>query len=762
MPIEGWWYEGAGIYRHVRLYAKDSLHIAHNGIWANPILRKGTDDVWDVELETELENSAYEAACGKVTAVLYDGEKIFAESQSDSVVCRENGRQTVRQILTVNAPERWDVDHPKLYRLCVRAEGKHTCDEENVRIGFRTFSVDAEHGFFLNGRPLKLKGACCHQDHAGVGVALPDSVQRFRVEQLKRMGCNAYRSAHNLPAKEILDACDELGLIVMDENRRFETRAEVLEDLRVMVKRDRNHPSVLFWSLFNEEPLQNTGEGARIYRRMRAQVEKYDRTRLITGAINGTMDGAGLEMDVTGLNYNLPYLDAIHALYPEQPIIGTENDSALATRGCFQNNPDAHTIADTDEEAVPWGLSVRKTWAFARERDWYCGIFIWTGFDYRGEPTPYTWPSVTAQFGVMDLCGFEKEAFWFVRACFSAEPTVHLLPHWNWHEGEMVRVCAPTNCDAVELFLNGRSLGKQTGDACRTPTWEVPFERGVLQARAYRDEVCVATDERRSAGEPFAIRVETDRTVYRNDGADTAILNFSVVDWDGVMIPTATDLLRFDVSEGGTIRGVENGDPNSHESEVLPQRHLFAGRCQLLVTVGRGATEVTVRANADGLQPAELHLSVQSVESSPEILEARCAHIGGFTMSGVTEERPDPLVHIAEDDMNSFIPVRFEPDSFQNDFRHGWRIYRATVRMPKGRHCSLEFPSLIADEMEIYFNGVCVHRLDVPFNGQKSQQVYRCSFENTFGDTANLRILIRVDHAMYGGISKGIQIFGEF
>lgn len=762
MATEGWWYEGAGIYRHVRLYVKEPLHFAHNGIYAKPVLRPGSKNAWSVELECELENSAYTAQSGRVRAVLMDGDKEIAVSEGAELACPANSTVIARQRFAVKRPTRWDVDNPKLYTLRVTLEKDgEAADGDSVRIGFRTFSVDPEKGFFLNDRPLKIKGTCNHQDHAGVGVAVPNSVQYYRIRRLKEMGTNAYRCAHNLPTKEVLDACDELGLIVMDENRRFESREEVLQYIDIMVRRDRNHPSVIFWSLFNEEPLQNTDEGARMYRRMRARVEKWDRTRLITGAINGNMEGAGMEMDVTGINYGIGAIDGFHARHPEQPIIGSENNSAVTTRGCYRTDNEAHVLANYDEEKVPWGQTVRETWRFTRARDYFCGIFIWTGFDYRGEPTPYTWPSVSSQFGIMDTCGFPKDSFYYNKACFTDKPMVHLLPHWNWQAGDIVRVAAPTNCEEVELFLNGRSLGRRTGDCCDTPEWEVPFERGRLTARAYRGGKCVARDEVRTAGKPYAIRMTADRTSYRNDGEDTAVFDLAVVDRRGVVVPTATHHLTFTVPEGGYVRGVGNGDPNSHASDVLPERDLYAGHCQALVTVKRGAGRLVFRAEGKGLLPAELTLPVETVKEPDYIFEAVGGYAGNFTMTAVLDERPDPLMQTADNDMNTFMPITFSPTSHQGDFHNGWRIYRTTVRLPQDGHCRVVFPNLIADEIEVYVGGQKIHESHTPFNGQVSGEEYECPFENTFGEKAELRILIRMIDAPWGGIRGGVLIYGE-
>lgn len=740
---EGWWYEGAGIYRHVRLYAKDKLHIAHNGVFCKPKLISGTENDWNVEIETTLENSTCEDMTASIHSMLLDGDKVIAEHTSAEVSCAFASQKIVMQQMNVSCPTRWDVDSPKLYSLRVEVlrNGK-AVDEETTRIGFRTFFIDAEKGFFLNDRPLKIKGTCNHQDHAGVGVAVPDSVQYYRIKRLKELGSNAYRCAHNLPAKEILDACDELGMIVMDENRRFESREEVLEYIDIMVKRDRNHPSVVFWSLFNEEPLQNTEEGAKIYRRMKNRLLHLDDTRLLTGAINGSMEGAGMVMDVTGINYGIGGIDNMHKRHPDQPIIGSENNSAVSTRGCYKTDKDvAQVLANYDEDIVPWGQSVRETWNFTRSHDYFAGIFVWTGFDYRGEPTPFTWPSVSSQFGIMDTCGFAKDSFYFNKACFTDEPMVHILPHWNHETGETVRVMTVSNCEEIELFLNGESLGRKPCDACAPAEWQVVFVPGRISAKAYREGKCVAEAEQRTAGKPHAIRICPDSSVIKNDGADTAILNFCVVDENGVVVPTASNLLHFEVIGDGYVRGVGNGDPNSHESDILPERKAFAGWCQALITSNIGAENIAVKAWSDGLDEANLTFEVEKV--SPPLCPENVTSfmLGGFTMSSVVEEKPDPLTRIADSDMNSFIPVQFMRDLRQGDFRHGWRIYRTTPKIFREGTYKFVFSNVLFEYAEIYVNGKQIDCVDSFTEGKYETKAFEISAElNT-----DIRMLLYAD-----------------
>ncbi len=714
---EGWWYEGAGIYRHVRLYVKDKLHIAHNGIFAKPTLKAGTKNSWTVPIEVMLENSNYQDRVARVRVGIYDGERLIAERESKPTKVAFASRLPITQTLSVSRPTRWDIDNPKLYTVkCeVLDESGEVVDTHSERIGFRTFRIDAQRGFFLNERPLKIKGTCNHQDHAGVGVALPDSVQYYRVKRLKELGSNAYRCSHNLPSRELLDACDELGMIVMDENRRFESSDEVLKNVEIMVRRDRNHPSVIFWSLFNEEPLQNTEEGAKIYRRMRSVVAHLDDSRIITGAINGSMEGAGLEMDATGINYSIHEggvndIDGFHEKYPNQPIIGSENNSAVTTRGCYKTDREgAQVLSNYDEESVPWGTTIRENWKFTAARDWYAGIFIWTGFDYRGEPTPFVWPSVSSQFGIMDTCGFAKDSFYYNKACFDEKPMIHLLPHWNWNKGDVVRVAAPMNCDEAELFLNGRSLGRRKGDCINTPEWQVEYEKGKILVKGYKGGKCVAKAERRTAGRPYAIRAEIATDKIKNDGADTAVLNFAVVDKKGIVVPTADNLIKFTVEGGGYIRGVGNGDPNSHESDILSERRAYCGLCQALVTSNIGAKSIKVIAESEGLESAAVELCVEQVAPPVCPEPAESMPLDKFTMSNIFATRPDPLMRLADDDQNSFIPVEFSHGVLQEDFSDGWRIYRVKSEVARSGEYVLRFVWSAWNHAEIYVNGRLVY-----------------------------------------------------
>lgn len=714
---EGWWYEGAGIYRHVMLYAKSPLHIENNGLWIKPQHIDGTDNDWTVTAEASLKNTAYADAAGSIRATIYDGETVVAQAESDRVICPADGTATAKTTMIVRNPVRWDVEEPKLYRVRVELiENGAETDADETRIGFRTIAADPERGFLLNGRVLKLKGTCNHQDHAGVGVAVPDSVQYYRIRRLKEMGTNAYRCSHNLPTKAVLDACDEYGLVVMDENRRFESSPEVLSYVETMVRRDRNHPSVVFYSLFNEEPLQSTPEGRRIYKRMRALVDRLDDTRLVTGAINDTLrpEGTGLEMDITGINYNIGGIETIHEKFPHQPIIGSENNSAVTTRGCYKTDRDAHVLANYDEEVVPWGQSIKETWDFVRSHDYMAGIFIWTGFDYRGEPTPFTWPSCSSQFGIMDTCGFAKESFYQNKACFTDEPMLHLFPHWNWRCGETIRVMTATNCDEVELFVNGVSQGRKKSDVCAPCDWYVPFAPGKITANGYQNGTLVCTDTRETTGDPVQLVIEPDRDYICDDGEDTVPLKVYVTDACGRMVPTADNHVSFTVEGDGRIIGVGNGDPNSHESDTLPERDLYCGLCQALVMADVGARSLTITASGEGLCGMACTLTIRKTARPRYIYMSENHSVTGIRVSQECfAEKPDPNREYADNDMNSFAALTLSNDTYQTDFTSGWRLYRLPIRVPATAKADaaveLSIPKLRCARIESYRNGDALH-----------------------------------------------------
>lgn len=765
LTTEGWWYEGAGIYRHVKLYVKEPLHIAHDGLFIKPRLDESTANDWYIDCEATVENSAYTEGTYKLRTGIYDGDELIVSGESEEAICPPDQKSVVSHTLRIANPKRWDVIEPKLYtaKVSLLHDGE-VIDEDSARIGFRTFTVDNEKGFFLNGRPIKLMGTCNHQDHAGVGVAVPDSVQYYRIRRLKEMGTNAYRCSHNMPTKAVLDACDELGMLVMDENRRFESRPEVLAHVEAMVRRDRNHPSVVMYSLFNEEPMQGTKEGGNIFRRMKSLVRRLDDTRLLTGAMNGgqdSPDGAAPYMDVTGINYNVPGgVEQYRRLYPNHPIVGSENNSAVSTRGCYKTDKAAHVLSCYDEEVVPWGQLIKTTWKFTREHDWFGGIFIWTGFDYRGEPTPFDWPSIGSQFGIMDTCGFAKDSFWQNKACFTTFPMLHILPHWNWSEGETVRVMTVTNCEEVELFLNGASLGRRKSDVCDQCIWEVGFVPGKLSAVAYNSGIAVAWAENVTAGAPKRIVIEPDRNYILNDGLDAIPVNFSVVDEKGVTVETADNLLNFELIGDCVLLGVGNGDPNCLESDHEPRRSLFAGHAQAILQSKPGAKKIKLKASGDGLEPAEIELEVREAAQPGFIYSALNRDVTGFTVSAATyDAEPDALMEIADNDMNSLEPVSFNPWNVQPGFRSGWKLLRAVISIPKLQNpdatgeCELTIKELCADSAKLYVGGQPVYSGSPEYG-----KPLKITFRPASAGKNELRLALKAADGRESGIKYGVSI----
>lgn len=762
---EGWWYEGAGIYRHVHLYIKDSIHIANNGIWAKPTLCDKGNNLWKVELETTLENSEYAAGSAKVRAKLFDGEREIAFAESGETICAPDAKTPMMLTLDVSDPTRWDVDCPKLYTLETETVvNGESVDKESTRIGFRTFRMDADKGFFLNDRPMKIKGTCNHQDHAGLGVALPDSMQYYRVKLLKEMGTNAYRCSHNPPAKEILDACDELGLIVMDENRNFETRREAIDNLETLIRRDRNHPSVIFYSLFNEEPLQNSAEGAAIFRRLKSTVLRLDDTRIITGAVNDTLcnGGTGEEMDAFGLNYHLELVEDIHREFPGIPIYGSENNSAVTTRGCYKSDREgAHVLNNYDEETVPWGTNVRDAWEVVRSHDYFAGLFIWTGFDYRGEPTPFEWPTASSLFGIMDSCGFPKDSYYFNKATFTDEPMMHILPHWNMKEGESVRVMTVTNCEEVELFVNGRSQGRRKNDVCRQNEWNVTFEKGTLSAVGYNNGKAVVSDEKKTAGDAVAVKLVADRTSIGNAGQDIVPVRVSLVDKDGVELPDADDLVTFEIEGDGIVAGVGNGDPNSHEPEHTPYRHLFAGLCQVLVKAELGARSLRLVARSGDLESASITFDIIDEKTPDYIFSKPNNSVSGVLVSlSDSETKPDPEKIYGSDDNNSFAPLVLDNgfDYISPDkFRSGWRELRVPIRLPASlgadKKTSLECATVICERLEAYIDGKLIYETEPEYKA-----CVAIPFDMPAGSEFEMRILVKAKEGLISGSGFAVSM----
>ena len=604
---EGWFYEGAGIYRHVDLVSADPVHIPQWGTFVRSELR--TNGAL-IHTQTEVFNSGPVPASVVLRQSILGGAANTALPDT-SLELAPGERRIVAQEVLLPTPLLWSLEEPNLNSLYSQIViNGLLVDDYSTSFGIRDIRFDAARGFFLNGRPVKLLGTANHHDHAGVGTGISDTLHRWRVAKLKEMGSNAWRSAHNPPSTSLLDACDLYGMLMICEARYNSSDEEAQSQLERMIRRDRNHPSVILWSLGNEEPHQATERGARINAEMARHVKRLDPTRPITFAMDqGWDDGIGRVVDVLGFNYRTNQIEAYHGRHPGQPVYGSETGSTVATRGEYSTDKARHTVRAYDTEHPWWATTAEEWWTIVAERPYIAGGFVWTGFDYRGEPTPYNeWPSISSQFGILDTCGFPKDDYYYYRAWWRPGlPQVHLLPHWNWpgRAGTPIEVWAHGNTEEVELLLNGRSLGRKAMPRNRHLEWRVPYAPGKLEAIGYNGGQIVARDVRETTSVPAAIELLADRRVATIH--DVLILNASIVDAKGRVVPTASNLLRFSVN-GGKIIGVGNGNPNSLEPDVASQRKAFNGFAQAILRIGNDRGPVDISVASLGLKGTRLRI----------------------------------------------------------------------------------------------------------------------------------------------------------
>ncbi len=615
--FEGWWYEGAGIYRHVWLVKTAPVHVAPWGVFAETHMDDDMQSCMLVAHATVM-NQTNDEAKYTIERTIYDpAGEYFASHEVDHVIPAGGSAEVIRKF-NLNYPMLWSPDAPHLYRLVtVILQNNAIVDRVETSFGVRHCRFDGATGFYLNGKPLKLKGTCNHQDHAGVGVALPDHLQEFRIRQLKEMGSNAYRCAHNPPTPELLDACDRLGMLVMDETRRMDSAPDGMAELENIILRDRNHPSVILWSMGNEEPIQGSDAGMRIVASMKRLTRRLDPTRPITLAMNGAWGSPVCSViDVMGCNYNILDYDNFHAQMPDKSVVAAENGSTVCTRGIYANDVEKGYVSAYDVNHPAWAHLALDSWKAVAERPFMAGTFVWTGFDYRGEPTPYRWPCVNSHFGILDVCGFPKDNFYYYQAWWSSQPVLHILPHWNWpgREGQPVEVWVHSNCDEVELFLNGVSLGRQAMARNGHLEWHVAYAPGVISAKGYNGGKESATASRVTTGAPARIMLQPDVTHVNANGEDAIVVTVAITDVDGHTEPTASNLVRFSISPNARILGVGNGDASSHEPDKASQRSAFSGLCQVIVQAGLTAGDIVLTAESDGLEPVQLVVPASACE----------------------------------------------------------------------------------------------------------------------------------------------------
>ena len=609
---DGWFYEGAGLYRHVWLTKTDALHLAH---FESYIRSSVKGNAATLTLATIVQNEEQKAESCRVRWQILDaGGKVVATVDTPPQSVAADGSATFNSTSNLANPVLWSPETPNLYTTVVTVESNgKTRDAERITFGIRDIKWDADKGFFLNGKSVKIKGTCNHQDHAGVGAALPDRLQAYRIAVLQEMGSNAVRTSHNMPTPEWVEACDRMGMMMMCETRLMSSNPEGMAQLETMVKRYRNSPSIILWSLGNEEwTMMPQPQGVRVIDDLIRRTHELDPTRMCSAAVNAAFQSHFPEqLDVMGFNYNLKEHDPWHKAHPTKPSVGAETASTVSTRGIYSTDKLRNWVSAYDLNHTAWSQLAEEWWKFYAAREWLSGGFAWTGFDYRGEPTPYGWPSINSQFGIVDMCGFPKDNFFYYKAWWGSDPVLHLLPHWNWDErnGEPISVWVHSNLDSVELFLNGKSQGSKKVEPLTHLEWKVKYEPGVLEARGTKDGKVMLTEKRETTGEPTSIRLTPDRTEINADGEDVVILRVEALDKEGRPIPTADHPIKFKVSGEGALIGVGNGDPNCQESDKEPQRSLFNGLAQVIVQSTRTPGTITIEAYTGDWPPPKLPLT---------------------------------------------------------------------------------------------------------------------------------------------------------
>ncbi|SCW86209.1 beta-galactosidase GalB [Mucilaginibacter sp. NFR10] len=636
------WYSGSGIYRHVWLVTTNKTAIDHWGTYVT------TSDISDasakVNVQVQLHNDQSSPQV-LISTKLYDaaGKQVAAAGEATSAAQNKNEPLTITNTLTVKNPVLWSVENPYLYKAVTQLiEGKKVVDEYTTTVGIRYFNFDADKGFSLNGKPMKILGVCNHHDLGSLGAAINNRALERQLQMLKAMGCNGIRTSHNPPAPELLDLCDKMGFIVMDEafdcwewkKATYDYHLYFKEwhkrDLEDQIKRDRNHPSIMIWSIGNEIPQQADTSALRIAPELAAIVHSLDKTRPLTTA-NDRPDSTNKiiksgAIDLVGYNYHQFDYAKFHDRYPGKKFIATETTSGLETRGYYEMPSDSirvwppsydkpfvregNNVSAYDNTRPPWGSTHEMTWKVMKKYDFLSGMFIWTGFDYLGEPTPYSWPSRSSYFGIIDLAGFPKDVYYMYQSEWTNKNVLHIFPHWNWQPGKMIDIWAYyNNADEVELYLNGKSLGiqKKTGDDLHV-MWRVKYQPGTLKAISRKNGKTVLTREIHTAGAPAKIELTADRSQIKADGQDLSFITVKILDKDGNVVPDADNKVNFKIAGEGSIASVDNGDPVSHDPFKADYRKAFHGLALAIVQAKEKAGTITLTASADGLKSATLVL----------------------------------------------------------------------------------------------------------------------------------------------------------
>ena len=606
--FEGWWYQGGGIYRDVHLVITDPVAIDLWGVYA-PSHKIG-EDLWQIDFETTVVNTDYtnQAVTAESCVLNAAGECVATAVGSGCIPMRDKG--TIHYHCTVHAPLLWDCDTPNLYtvKTVLKRDGEEI-DENFTRIGFRTVEISVESGLLLNGKKTIIKGVCAHQDFGITGLAVPDNIAKYKMQLIKEMGANGYRTSHYQQTQAYLDACDELGFLVMDEARWFESTQEGLQQLESLLKRDRNRPSVIFWSTSNEEPSHVTDVGRRLHKAIAAHIRKFDLFRPITAAVDKTPERCQIydDCDVIGINYNLNIYDDVHAMRPDKPVFASECCATGTTRDWHFPSEAGGRIRDKDTDTNSWFLGREKTWKFLMERPYVIGGYQWAAVEHRGEAV---WPAVCSKSGALDLFLQKKGAFYQNKSHWTEEPMVHIVPHWNFKgmEGQQILVTVYTNCDELELLLNGESLGRKPIEKYGHGEWDVPYIPGTLEAKGYRAGILVASHVRTTTGRPEALRLTLDNSCTAN-GRDVALFTCECLDQNGNPVPDAGEFVHFSAEAPAKILGT-GSDHCDHNNVTLPQRKMYMGKIRIAVKPVKGQTGITLAAISDHCGCTSIHVEL--------------------------------------------------------------------------------------------------------------------------------------------------------
>ncbi len=600
---EGWWYEGGGIYRNVWLVKTDRASV---DLWGLYVKTCRNGDAWAVNIENTIRNDYNEPKKLGIKTVIKSGESDLLELSGELEI-KEKSKAEIKLSGNVFSPRLWSLENPYQHKAVtyVYLDGAEV-DSYETKFGFREFKCDINEGLLLNGKKVYINGVCSHQDFGLTGKAVSDNIARYKVKLIKEMGANGFRCSHYPHSEATMDALDEFGFITMNETRWFDSSEEGLEQLEMLVKRDRNRPSVAFWSTGNEEPFHKTDVGKRITQTMNAKIKSLDDTRLITSAVSYNPEIATVydDVDIIGINYHLGEYETVHSQYPDKLIFASECCATGTTRGWYYDDcPEKAYLNAIDKDADSWFLGREKTWKFLKSKPWVVGGYQWIAFEHRGE---CSWPRLCSQSGAIDLFLQKKDAFYQNQSFWIEDrPMIHLLPHWNFkgYEGERITVVAYTNCEEAELFLNGRSLGKKSVERYGRGQWEVCYEAGELSVLGYNSGVSVTEDKQVTTGEPVKLMLRLENDISKANGQDIALFTCYCIDKNGAEVPTAAPFVRFAVNKLGKIIGT-GSDICDHIPVTETDRQMRAGRISVAVKVGKNAGDLKLYAESEYLENA--------------------------------------------------------------------------------------------------------------------------------------------------------------